>query len=318
MTYFILQTLFWLMLAFIVGLLLGRWLKALLCRQNETNYSLEGGHAGYAEKTSAVAERTSTYTGTADKLAFRDTPEFDTSSSTTSSDSSASFKAAATAAVAGAAAYSLSGDETDTEIKVDHSVSSRNIDLDAPAKMDSDIGMRKTGQAEIDEPVIDAPADDASIGADGIWEDDIEEASADSQLSVSSAGLGATVAAGAAAVAMSSDNSDSEVDNNTLFTRLEISNLRVIEGIGPVMERVLHEHGVHNWTDLSTKSDVDLRSILDNYEDKYKGVEIEGWVEQAKLAASGKVEELIALQKQDEGDEISQLEVWLDKQRVDS
>jgi predicted flap endonuclease-1-like 5' DNA nuclease len=335
MTYFILQTLFWLVLAFIVGLLLGRWLKALLCRQNETHYSLEGGHAGYKADTSA--ERTSTYTGTADKLAFRDTSEFDTSSSTTSSDSSASFKAAATAAVAGAAAYSLSDDETDNEIKVDHSASSRNVDLDTPTEIDSDIAMRKEGQAEIDELVIDATVDDASIAADGIWEDDLEEASADSQSSVSSAGIGTTVAAGAAAVAMSSGNSDSEVrdlgsdedndegsivgteqghDNNALFAKLEISNLRVIEGIGPVMEKVLHKHGVHNWTDLSMKSDADLRDILDTYEDnKYKGVEIEGWVEQAKLAANGKVDELIALQKQDEGDEISQLEVWLDKLR---
>jgi predicted flap endonuclease-1-like 5' DNA nuclease len=81
------------------------------------------------------------------------------------------------------------------------------------------------------------------------------------------------------------------------FGRLESNNLQIIEGIGPKMESVLHENGVHTWAELSGKSNSDLRTILDKYGDKYRIIDPNDWADQAKLAANGKWNDLIALQK---------------------
>lgn len=95
----------------------------------------------------------------------------------------------------------------------------------------------------------------------------------------------------------------------SVIAGLESSKLRIIEGIGKKMEAILHDNDINTWKDLSMKSDTDLRDILDQHGDKYNGVELNGWIEQAALLADGKVEELISLQKQDGS--ASQLEVWL-------
>jgi len=71
--------------------------------------------------------------------------------------------------------------------------------------------------------------------------------------------------------------------------------LKVIEGIGPVMERVLNEAGILTYRDLASHTPEELQAILDR-----AGVaritNPETWAEQAKLAAEGRWEELKALQ----------------------
>ncbi len=80
---------------------------------------------------------------------------------------------------------------------------------------------------------------------------------------------------------------------------IQSDNLQIIEGIGPKMESILHENGIISWSVLASKSEQDLRDILDQYGDKYRIINPESWIEQARLASEGKVDELIALQKKD-------------------
>lgn len=85
------------------------------------------------------------------------------------------------------------------------------------------------------------------------------------------------------------------------FASLKSDNLQIIEGIGPKMESVLHDAGIKDWSTLSTKSADELRGILDGHGDKYKIINPTSWSEQAHLAAGGKWDELILLQKQLDG-----------------
>jgi len=76
--------------------------------------------------------------------------------------------------------------------------------------------------------------------------------------------------------------------------------LKIIEGIGPVMERVLNEAGIYTFAELAAHTPESLQKILDA-----AGVaritNPETWAEQAKLAAEGRWEELKALQAELKG-----------------
>jgi len=77
------------------------------------------------------------------------------------------------------------------------------------------------------------------------------------------------------------------------------NNLQIIEGIGPKMESVLNENDVVTWSDLAARTVPELRGILDKYGNRYQIIDPTTWLEQARLAAGGKVNELIKLQKID-------------------
>lgn len=85
------------------------------------------------------------------------------------------------------------------------------------------------------------------------------------------------------------------------FAKLKEDNLQIIEGIGPKMESVLHDANINSWSKLGTLSSDEVRSILDSHGDKYKIIDPTTWPQQAKLAADGKWEELIQLQKELDG-----------------
>ncbi|HRJ15286.1 MAG: hypothetical protein IAE84_12415 [Saprospiraceae bacterium] len=79
-----------------------------------------------------------------------------------------------------------------------------------------------------------------------------------------------------------------------LFTS---DNLQIIEGIGPKIEELLHAAGINTWADLA-KADFDrLRQILDEAGPSYRIHNPGTWGQQATLAAAGKWDELITLQK---------------------
>lgn len=74
-------------------------------------------------------------------------------------------------------------------------------------------------------------------------------------------------------------------------------NLQIIEGIGPKIEELLHAAGINTWADLA-KADFDrLRQILDDAGPSYRIHNPGTWGQQAALAAAGKWDELITLQK---------------------
>lgn len=109
------------------------------------------------------------------------------------------------------------------------------------------------------------------------------------------------------------------------FAAIGTDNLQIIEGVGPKMQEVLNENGIHSFGILATKSPEELRAILDKYGDKYRIIDPTTWSQQAALADNRKWNELIALQKSldtgrgdtDPGHETdSKLEKWLIKHNL--
>lgn len=73
--------------------------------------------------------------------------------------------------------------------------------------------------------------------------------------------------------------------------------LTTLEGIGPRISEILRNAGVESFADLARMSRSEVKEILDNAGPRYQMFEPNGWIEQAKLAAEGKNEELEALKK---------------------
>lgn len=74
--------------------------------------------------------------------------------------------------------------------------------------------------------------------------------------------------------------------------------LKIIEGIGPKIEEILHEAGINSFAALAAKSADEVREILLAQSSRYKMHDPETWAEQAQLAADGKMDELEALKKE--------------------
>ena len=102
------------------------------------------------------------------------------------------------------------------------------------------------------------------------------------------------------------------VNDAEFSASIKPDNLQIIEGIGPAMELVLKENGVVTWSQLAAKTVPELRGMLDRYGKKYQIIDPTTWLEQARLAAEGKKEDLIRLQKMDG---VSKLESMLNRDR---
>ena len=74
-------------------------------------------------------------------------------------------------------------------------------------------------------------------------------------------------------------------------------NLQIVEGIGPVMNRLLNEHGIKTWSDLGKTSPDAIKAILAEHGTRYQIINPDTWPKQALLAAQGQFEELIQYQK---------------------
>ena len=68
--------------------------------------------------------------------------------------------------------------------------------------------------------------------------------------------------------------------------------LKKVEGIGPKIEELLNNAGIHTWTALSASSPTRLKSILEAAGDRYKMHNPDTWPAQALMAAQGKWTEL--------------------------
>lgn len=79
------------------------------------------------------------------------------------------------------------------------------------------------------------------------------------------------------------------------YTRIFLdNNLQIIEGIGPKVEAVLQDSGIHTWADLAGKSSDELKAILAG-----AGLSMmnpDSWPRQAQLAADGDWDNLASLQ----------------------
>jgi predicted flap endonuclease-1-like 5' DNA nuclease len=72
--------------------------------------------------------------------------------------------------------------------------------------------------------------------------------------------------------------------------------LKIVEGIGPKIEELLHEAGIKTWQALSETSADRLKEILDAAGPSFQIHDPGTWPQQAGLAAAGKWDELKKLQ----------------------
>jgi predicted flap endonuclease-1-like 5' DNA nuclease len=84
-------------------------------------------------------------------------------------------------------------------------------------------------------------------------------------------------------------------------------NFLIIEGIGTVMDNLLKENGITDFTSLASTSETELRNMLDKYGNKYRIINPKTWPLQADLARKKKWDELMTFQK----------EIMVDKQDDD-
>lgn len=72
--------------------------------------------------------------------------------------------------------------------------------------------------------------------------------------------------------------------------------LKLVEGIGPKIEELLHEAGITTWAELAAAPVEKVQEVLDAAGPKYRIHDPGTWGQQAALAAEGKWEELETLQ----------------------
>lgn len=77
---------------------------------------------------------------------------------------------------------------------------------------------------------------------------------------------------------------------------IKMTNLQVIEGIGPKIESILKAGGINSLIELAASSEDKLRSILAEAGNRFKSHNPSSWPQQATLAKDGKLEELKKLQ----------------------
>jgi len=97
------------------------------------------------------------------------------------------------------------------------------------------------------------------------------------------------------------------VDYGAVF---EPTDLRLIEGIDPSIEKVLRKAGINSWGDLAGKSEDDLNSIMSDAGPEYKSLDTSSWIQQAKLAEAGQWDDLILLQKALGDDDVSKMQLF--------
>lgn len=72
--------------------------------------------------------------------------------------------------------------------------------------------------------------------------------------------------------------------------------LKMVEGIGPKIEGLLHDAGITSWEELANASTEKVQKILDDAGPRYRMHQPTTWAKQARMAANGQWEELVAYQ----------------------
>jgi predicted flap endonuclease-1-like 5' DNA nuclease len=83
----------------------------------------------------------------------------------------------------------------------------------------------------------------------------------------------------------------------TLGKPVIVDDLKMVEGIGPRIEEVLHRAGINSWAKLAATQPEQLRKILTGAGDQYGVHDPSTWPQQAVLALGGHWETLRALQE---------------------
>ena len=85
----------------------------------------------------------------------------------------------------------------------------------------------------------------------------------------------------------------------------ELDNLKVVEGIGPKIEELLHNAGIKTYVQLSQTDIEKIKSILTDAGNRYKMHDPATWPKQAEMAANGQWDELQKWQDDLDGGKVS-------------
>lgn len=113
----------------------------------------------------------------------------------------------------------------------------------------------------------------------------------------SNSGIASSFAAGAATgIAFDADGAKA-----VFGKKIKENDLTVVEGIGPKIQQLFHNHDVKTWRALSECSVEKCQSVLDSGGERYKIHKPGTWPKQAQLAYEGKWKELLAWQDELDG-----------------
>jgi large subunit ribosomal protein L27 len=88
--------------------------------------------------------------------------------------------------------------------------------------------------------------------------------------------------------------------------KIKQDDLKIVEGIGPKIEGLLHDGGIKTWADLADAPAEKVQAILDEAGPRYNMHDPATWSKQAQMANDGQWEELEAYQDRlDGGREVS-------------
>ncbi len=83
--------------------------------------------------------------------------------------------------------------------------------------------------------------------------------------------------------------------------KIKENDLTVVEGIGPKIQELFHNHDVKTWKDLSECTVEKCQAVLDSGGERFKIHKPGTWPKQAQLAYEGKWQELLDWQDQLDG-----------------
>lgn len=91
---------------------------------------------------------------------------------------------------------------------------------------------------------------------------------------------------------------DDSAAKTALGKTIEEDDLKVVEGIGPIIAEMFHRGGIKTWKSLSETSVASCQEILNTGGERYKVHDPASWPMQAKMCYEGKWKELFRWQKE--------------------
>lgn len=88
-----------------------------------------------------------------------------------------------------------------------------------------------------------------------------------------------------------------KIPKKPILPKEKVNSFLPIEGIGPKINKLLHESNIKTFDDLSNAKVLDLQEILDNAGNSFNMANPKTWGEQAKLAKEKKWDELKEFRK---------------------
>ncbi|MGK0366402.1 MAG: large subunit ribosomal protein L27 [Saprospiraceae bacterium] len=74
--------------------------------------------------------------------------------------------------------------------------------------------------------------------------------------------------------------------------KITLDDLKMVEGIGPKIEGLLHEGGIKTWQNLADAPEADVQKVLDDAGPRYRMHQPKTWAMQAQMAANAEWERL--------------------------